>query len=585
MAGAEDPLGALLSRAGALSGSELTQVLELQRAQLPLASLCYVLGLADEDTLAAALALQLGVPAVVLDRSIIALDVLDGAAAELALENQILPLAEDRHRLLVACERPPAVRDVLREMEFIKGKPVVAHVALKVTLARTLRAVARARTRGETIVVGPSARKPDGPVRPSIALVPAAGDAPDKAAASAPASAPSLAAPPAVVEDITREVGFEEMLSLNEDTAIETSQELLAAVLAAGDERIQDEASGERAATSADLAPPGDGVGTGTEPSAAPVVPPSARPVTAVLPPDSGSGPHPLVSANTAVAQIIRRGEAIALDLIDLDSRDGVEYRPFRGPPGRILVVDDDFASRQLLAKELAPLGYEVQTASHGGEALARITGSPPDVVVVDIMLPEVDGFHICRAVKGSRKYNRIAVVLISAVIDSGRVTDEVVQRHGADAYFEKPLHMDRIKARLQSLLAARGVGDVRAGQQSFERAMSLYQAGNIDAAVGELRRGIEEDPLSAKHHFVLANILHKKSLIFEAIDEYEATLELKPDYFPALTRLAYLYYKQGYSARAIDTWRRSLPLCADPALRHNIELFMRKLISEIGER
>jgi tetratricopeptide (TPR) repeat protein len=131
----------------------------------------------------------------------------------------------------------------------------------------------------------------------------------------------------------------------------------------------------------------------------------------------------------------------------------------------------------------------------------------------------------------------------------------------------------------------ARGAGESGAGQQCFERAMSFYRAGEIDAAVGELRRGIEEEPMSAKHHFVLANILHKKALIFEAIDEYEATLELKPDYFPALTRLAYLYYKQGYSVRAIDTWRRSLPLCTDPGLRHNIELFMRKLIAEMGDR
>ena len=48
--------------------------------------------------------------------------------------------------------------------------------------------------------------------------------------------------------------------------------------------------------------------------------------------------------------------------------------------------------------------------------------------------------------------------------------------------------------------------------------------------------------------------------------------VELKPDYFPALTRLAYLYYRQGFAARAVETWRRSLPLCADSSLRRNIE-------------
>jgi tetratricopeptide (TPR) repeat protein len=70
-----------------------------------------------------------------------------------------------------------------------------------------------------------------------------------------------------------------------------------------------------------------------------------------------------------------------------------------------------------------------------------------------------------------------------------------------------------------------------------------------------------------------------------EAIDEYEATIDLKPDYFPALTRLAYLYYKQGYAARAIEMWRRSLPHCTDTNLRHNIEVFMRKLIADMNSR
>jgi DNA-binding response OmpR family regulator len=570
MRGREDALGALLTSAGALSEQEVSSLLELQRARLPLASLCYVLGLADEETLVRALAHQLDVPAAVLDRSVISLDVLDGAAPELALDNQILPLAEDRQRLLVACERPAAVRDVLRELEFIKGKQVVAHVALKITLERTFRACVRARQRGEIIVVGPAAASREARGPQSIVTLPRA---------SAPVEGGAARARAAVIQEVTKEIPFEEdpMLSMAEDTAIDSSQELLKEALAVA----------AAAAAAADASPVGDGgpleAGLGTEPSASPVAPPRSR---AIAPPSlSDSAGAPLVSANTAVSQMMKRGVASAFELIDLDGRDGTEYRPFHGRTGRVLVVDDDFASRQLLAKEFGRLGYTVQTAEHTGEALAHITGEPPDVIVVDVMLPEIDGFHLCQAIKQSHKYGGIAVVLVSAVIASGRVTDEVVRRHGADAYFEKPIDMALMRARLQALMVARGAAEARVGQQSFERAMSLYRAGDIDAAVGELRRGIEEDPRSAKHHFVLANILHKKSLIHEAIDEYEATLELKPDYFPALTRLAYLYYKQGYAARAIDTWRRSLPLCADPALRHNIELFMRKLIADLGER
>jgi response regulator RpfG family c-di-GMP phosphodiesterase len=195
-------------------------------------------------------------------------------------------------------------------------------------------------------------------------------------------------------------------------------------------------------------------------------------------------------------------------------------------------------------------------------------------------MLPEIDGIQVCRAIKRSNKYRGIAVVLTSAMADAARVTDEMVDECGADDYIEKPIDIDGLRSRLKTLLAVRALAPQ--ANRSFERALGLYRAGDIDGAVDELRRGIEEDPSSAKHHFVLANLLHKKSLIYEAIDEYEATVELRPDYFPALTRLAYLYYRQGYAAKAIETWRRSLPLCHDASLRQNIEVFMRKLIADL---
>lgn len=560
MGGREEPLGILLARAGALSEKELDELLELQARRLPLASLAYAMGLAGEEALTRALALQAGGPAVLLDRSVIGLAVFEGAAPELALEHRILPLAEDRHYLLVACERPDAVRDVLRELEFIKGKPVSALLALHITLERTRRACLRARARGETRFAGPHAPASEAIGPQAIAVVLADGSVATGVAVAAPAPRPIAGAVARSGGTAGKDVPLEDVLLAISEEGIESARAL----------------SPESVAGALEL--------PGTEPTLAPVAGPIDSAAPSPILADSGS--QPLVSTNTAVAQIMRRGGRNAIEIIDLDGRDGEEYRPQPGQPPRVLVVDDDFASRQLLAKELAKLGYEVQTAEHGGEALARITAEPPDAIVVDIMLPEIDGFHICRAVKQSRRYAGIAVVLISAVIDSGRVAEEALRSYGADAYFEKPLHVEGVAARLALLLARRGPVEAGApaGEDCFERAMSHYRAGDVDAAVGELRRGIEEEPRSAKHHFVLANILHKKALLPEAIDEYEATLELRPDYFPALTRLAYLYYKQGYAARAIDTWRRSLPLCADPALRHNIELFMRKLIADLGE-
>jgi tetratricopeptide (TPR) repeat protein len=81
----------------------------------------------------------------------------------------------------------------------------------------------------------------------------------------------------------------------------------------------------------------------------------------------------------------------------------------------------------------------------------------------------------------------------------------------------------------------------------------------------------------------VLGNLLQKQQAFTAAISEYEAVLAAEPSYFPALTRVAYLYYRQGQVGRAIDTWQRALPVCDDEALRRNIELFLDKLQAELG--
>jgi tetratricopeptide (TPR) repeat protein len=117
-----------------------------------------------------------------------------------------------------------------------------------------------------------------------------------------------------------------------------------------------------------------------------------------------------------------------------------------------------------------------------------------------------------------------------------------------------------------------------------LSEAIARYHSGDIDGAIQRLRGALVTDPSSPKLHFMLANMLQRASRWGEAVDEYEATVELQPQYFPALTRLAYLYFRQGLHARAVETWRRALPVCEDPALRQNIELFMRKLVADMSK-
>jgi CheY-like chemotaxis protein len=241
----------------------------------------------------------------------------------------------------------------------------------------------------------------------------------------------------------------------------------------------------------------------------------------------------------------------------------------------RTLVVDPDTMSRTKMVGQLETLGYECEAVATGQQAVALLRSQGFDLVFADVATPDLDGLRLCRAIKGSRRLAKSRVIVTTSVLDSGQVADEELARHGADGYLEKPLDSRRLRRVL--------VSEERADHEALlADALGRYHSGDIEGAIGRLRGALNGDPSSPKLHFMLANMLQRASRWAEAVDEYEAVVELQPAYFPALTRLAYLYFRQGLHARAVETWRRALPVCDDPALRRNIELFMRKLVADM---
>jgi len=262
----------------------------------------------------------------------------------------------------------------------------------------------------------------------------------------------------------------------------------------------------------------------------------------------------------------------------DLDRRAASSPEP--GAPIRALVVDPDPPGRIQLVAELEKLGWECQACSTGKQAVEMLQQVMFDLVFADLAAPEIDGLQLCRAIKKSKRLARTRVVITTSVIDSGQVPEDVLQRHQADGYIEKPMDTRRLHRMLRDLSP-----EERADHDAvLADAIARYHNGDVDGATQRLRGALVADPASPKLHFMLANMLQRASRWAEAVDEYEATVELQPQYFPALTRLAYLYFRQGLHARAVETWRRALPVCEDPALRHNIELFMRKLVADMSK-
>src|SRR5207248_5359493 len=83
--------------------------------------------------------------------------------------------------------------------------------------------------------------------------------------------------------------------------------------------------------------------------------------------------------------------------------------------PARILVVEDDQDIAQLVARYLDKAGYSAEIVGSGRDALKRIAAQAPDLVVLDLMLPNVDGLEICRAVRASEKSSSIPIIMVTA--------------------------------------------------------------------------------------------------------------------------------------------------------------------------
>jgi DNA-binding response OmpR family regulator len=135
--------------------------------------------------------------------------------------------------------------------------------------------------------------------------------------------------------------------------------------------------------------------------------------------------------------------------------------RPATG--ARVLVIDDDEALNALLTEYLAQFGFVVRTVAHPEEGLRSLKADPPDILVLDVMLPGMDGLAVCRKI---RETSRIPIVMLTA---RGNVMDRIVGLEmGADDYLPKPFEPRELVARLQAVLrrgaAAAGGESLRIG-------------------------------------------------------------------------------------------------------------------------
>ncbi len=117
----------------------------------------------------------------------------------------------------------------------------------------------------------------------------------------------------------------------------------------------------------------------------------------------------------------------------------------------RVLVIEDDPDIAQLVAHYLEKAGFSTELLTNGRDALAAIAARPPDVVVLDLMLPQIDGLEICRMVRGNPSTAGVPIIMLTARAEE---SDRIVGLEiGADDYLPKPFSPNELVARVRALV------------------------------------------------------------------------------------------------------------------------------------
>src|SRR5436190_24127186 len=126
--------------------------------------------------------------------------------------------------------------------------------------------------------------------------------------------------------------------------------------------------------------------------------------------------------------------------------------------PPRILVVDDNEMNRDILVTRLDTQGYELSQAADGEEALAAAKEQLPDLILLDIMMPKIDGIEVCRRLKADPTLPFMPIILVTAKASSSDVVTGL--EAGADEYLTKPIDQMALVARVKSVLRIKELHD-----------------------------------------------------------------------------------------------------------------------------
>ncbi|MER3409381.1 MAG: DNA-binding response regulator [Thermoleophilia bacterium] len=171
---------------------------------------------------------------------------------------------------------------------------------------------------------------------------------------------------------------------------------------------------------------------------------------------------------------------------------------------GSILVVEDESSIASFVAAYLRKAGYEVRTVATGVEALSQLASDSPSLVVLDLMLPDIDGIEVCRRMRAT---SNVPILMLTARDED---VDKIVGLEvGADDYMTKPFNPRELVARVKSILRRS-----TPAQRTLESAVIRHGELVVDAGRREVRVGDREVQLAPKEFDLLWELLDHRGLV-----------------------------------------------------------------------
>jgi signal transduction histidine kinase len=225
-----------------------------------------------------------------------------------------------------------------------------------------------------------------------------------------------------------------------------------------------------------------------------------------------------IIEANfEATALPVANGDRVLeAPVVEASSRSHLEVEA--GPDdakGLLLVVDDDEGNRDVLSRRLEKQGYTVATAENGRQALEMLEANPYDLVLLDIMMPEVDGYEVLRSLKADERLRHVPVIMISALNEMESVARCIEM--GADDYLTKPFNRTLLKARLGACLEKK---------RGRDREMDLFEQLQQNYKRLQDLEGLREDLT----HMIVHDLRTPLTSVMAALQTFEVVGELNAD-------------------------------------------------------